>query len=285
MARSRHPFKALNILVQQFQPIPAWALFSLAMNGVLFVAVLVALYQRPEPVSSSSSMGSRIANAAAQEPTSAPPQLGQRHQLSYQQWVSLLQQEADAIATRDLDHQTVLLGDSLSLWFPPDLLPGYRTWINQGISGETTAGLLQRLSLLAPLEPEVIFLMIGINDLIWGVPEAKVVENTRNIVRHLRRHHPQSRIILQSLLPHGAEQATWEGRERLLVLPNSRIQAVNTEFRQLAQAYAIDYLDLYSLFANGDGALRSELTTDGLHLNREGYLVWRTAIALTLQQD
>ncbi|ASC72792.1 hypothetical protein XM38_037510 [Halomicronema hongdechloris C2206] len=285
MARSRYPLKVVKGLARRLQLVPTWALLSLAMNGVLFVAVLVALSQRPEPVTPSSSMRPPSANAAAKEESSEPAQLGRRHQLTYQQWLSLLQQEADAIASRDLDRQTVLLGDSLSLWFPPELLPGYRTWINQGISGETSAGLLQRLNLLDDLDPDVIFLMIGINDLIWGVPEAEVVQNSRDIIRHLRRHHPQARIVLQSILPHGAEQATWEGRERLLVLPNTRIQAINAEFRHLARNYSIDYLDLYPLFADGDGALRAHLTTDGLHLNRQGYLVWRTAIALTLQQD
>ena len=48
----------------------------------------------------------------------------------------------------------------------------------------------------------------------------------------------------------------------------------------MAAETGADYLDLYPLFVNGDGYLRADLTSDGLHLNQDGYMVWRTALAL-----
>ncbi|MEB3293412.1 MAG: hypothetical protein VKJ24_09640, partial [Synechococcales bacterium] len=46
----------------------------------------------------------------------------------------------------------------------------------------------------------------------------------------------------------------------------------------IAQEEQVFFLNLYPLFANEEGFLRSELSTDGLHLNPEGYRVWRTAL-------
>ncbi|NJN22468.1 MAG: lysophospholipase [Leptolyngbya sp. RL_3_1] len=248
------------------------------MNGLLFVAVLFGL-QDDQPPRDPSVLPH--ANASVPLPPSSSlleSQLGDRQYLTYQQWVDLLRQEV--IAAQAAPRLTVLLGDSISLWFPPHLLPGRRTWLNQAISGERSDGLYQRLPDLDDATIETIFLMVGINDLLAGVPEDQLVQNLEDTVAYLRRQHPNADIVVQSILPHGAEQATWEGRDRLLALPNGRIQSVNTALAKIAAEAGADYLDLYPLFANGEGALRADLSTDGLHLNERGYLVWRTAIAL-----
>lgn len=272
----------LTPLIQNLQRVPPWALLSLVMNGLLFVTVLVMLRQISTASDPSSSVIPKANAFAADGQTEAAlvPQFGDRHYLDYQQWVSLLEQEATAIAARKAPRQTILLGDSLTLWFPAELLPGRRTWINQAISGENSEGLRQRLHILDETNPEVVFIMIGINDLIWGKSEDQMVDNVREMVTYLRETHPKAKIVVQSILPHGSEDVTWEGRERLLTLPNEKIQTMNGKFKQIAEETGSYYLDLYPLFANGDGSLRSDLSTDGLHLNWQGYMVWRTALAL-----
>jgi lysophospholipase L1-like esterase len=208
----------------------------------------------------------------------APPDLGPRHQLAYQDWVTILAQEAQAIADRQPEQLTILAGDSISLWFPPDILPPEFQWLNQGISGETSEGLLARLSLFDKTQPRRIFVMIGINDLIRGIDPAVVLDNQQAIIQDLKQQHPQAQIIVQSILPHAGEQSTWEGRDRLLQIPLTRIQSINQQLAAIAQQEGVDYLDLYPLFADAAGFLLPQLTTDGLHLSVEGYWVWRTAI-------
>jgi lysophospholipase L1-like esterase len=88
---------------------------------------------------------------------------------------------------------------------------------------------------------------------------------------------------VQSILPHGAEKITWEGRDRLVAIPNTRILALNGQIKSLANSEGVIYLDLYSLFADTNGNLNAELTSDGLHLNAQGYKVWRNAL-LVLNQ-
>lgn len=201
----------------------------------------------------------------------------------------LLGREAKVAAEDRPERLTVLAGDSLSLWFPAELLPTGVTWLNQGISGETSYGLLRRLKLFDATDPKTILVMIGINDLIKGVWEETLLANHREIVRHLKKTHPRARIIVQSILPHGGQmfqqklhRQPWE--TRLAEISNQHIRTLNQRLATIAHEEKVMYLDLHPHFTNQIGDLRSELTTDGLHLSPQGYLVWQAQLqALTLQ--
>jgi len=182
------------------------------------------------------------------------------------------------VAATSPEHLAILAGDSISLWFPPELLPPGTTWLNQGISGEVSDGLFRRLKLWDDLKPETVFVMIGINDLLRGTDDQTILDNYSQILRDLQEHHPEAMVIVQSILPHGGEEATWEGRDRLLDVPNDRIRELNQELQKLAETEGAKYLDLFSLFVDESGNLSSELSTDGLHLNERGYWVWRSAL-------
>ncbi|TVQ16204.1 MAG: G-D-S-L family lipolytic protein [Leptolyngbya sp. DLM2.Bin15] len=208
----------------------------------------------------------------------ATPELGPRHQLAYQEWLGILQQEAQSIAERAPDNLSILAGDSISLWFPPEILPPEQQWLNQGISGETSSGLLARLYLFDDTRPDQIFVMIGINDLIQGIDADIVLKQHQAIIQDLKQQHPRAEIIVQSILPHAGDQATWEGRDRLLRIPNTVIREVNDQLQAIAEQEKVEYLDLYPLFADPSGHLMPQLTTDGLHLSEQGYWVWRSAL-------
>ncbi len=208
------------------------------------------------------------------------PVPGPRHKWTYQQWVTQLGREAEAAAANRPSRLSVLAGDSLSMWFPTKLLPVDRFWLNQGISGETSVGLLKRLQLFDRTVPDTVFVMIGINDLLRGASDEGILDNQRQIIRDLRWAHPKAQVVVQSILPHSGEQATWENRDRLLAIPNSRIRAINRRLKEIASSENVLYLDLYPLFADAEGNLPTELSTDGLHLNDRGYLVWRSALQL-----
>ncbi|MEH2277641.1 MAG: SGNH/GDSL hydrolase family protein [Nostoc sp.] len=259
---------------------PIWAFFSLLTNGILMLAVILLIWQQqkltaffgvttsPEPIN---------LNNSSQVVT---PDLGRRHQLTYQEWVNILEQEAKVAADQRTPHLSILAGDSLSLWFPPELLPEGKNWLNQGISGETSNGLLKRLKIFDRTQPELIFVMIGINDLIGGMSDRVILDNQQQIINYLRKAHPTAQIIVQSILPHGAEEATWKGRKKLQTIANSRIRQLNQQLQSISTKKGVKYLDLYPLFTNKQGNLRREFTTDGLHLSPEGYIVWRSALQI-----
>ncbi|MGK7925015.1 MAG: GDSL-type esterase/lipase family protein [Spirulina sp.] len=256
-----------------------WLVLSLTVNGILLL-MAAYLWQQKSPKTSEVALA-HLSGTSMQLLAKTPlarEQNSPSHRLNYQQWVELLAREADSVAQRQPDRLSVLLGDSITLWFGQNFLPDHKTWLNQGISGEKTKGLLRRLHLLDRVTPETLLVMIGINDVLAGIRDETILANYRLIVRDLRETHPQTRIVVQSILPHGSEKATWEGRDRLLEIPNARLRYLNRQLRAIAREEGAFYLDLYPLFADDRGNLRMELSTDGLHLNAEGYKVWGTAL-------
>ncbi len=281
----------MSLVIKWFTKVPGWAALSLIMNALLFGS-LIAVWQDQAAFSNSAellmaseqpldTLDSSLTDAAIADTQIPQPEGGRK--LSYEQWVAVLDSEAQAMEVKNPDHLTVLLGDSLSLWFPGELMPGRRVWMNQSISGEKTQGLLNRLDLIRRNKVEAVFLMVGINDLIWGKTDEEIIANYKEIVRQLKQDHPDTQIVVQSILPHGGENSTWESRDKLLALTSDRIVSMNNALKEIAAESDAYYLDLYPIFVTGEGELRDDLTTDGLHLNRQGYLVWRSAIALYAQ--
>mgnify|MGYP000264643229 FL=1 len=191
-----------------------------------------------------------------------------QQKLSYEDWKSLLAMEARAISQgQGKNRLSILVGDSLSMWFPKGKLPTGKLWLNQGISGDRSEGVLRRLSAFSTTRPEVIYLMIGINDLLRGASDQKILINYRRIIRSLRQTHPKSQIMVQSILPVSHAQ-----------ISNRRIRYINSKIALIAKQEGVYYLNINNWFADLDGNLRSDLTTDGVHLSPEGYDVWRFAL-------
>ncbi|XGV98991.1 MAG: GDSL-type esterase/lipase family protein [Leptolyngbya sp. BL-A-14] len=185
------------------------------------------------------------------------------------QWRTLLALEAKA-ATRGQGNRrlSVMVGDSLSLWFPSDRLPTGQLWLNQAISGETTQAILHRLPTFAVARPQAIYVMAGVNDLKQGATDNEILWNLRQIARRLKQAHPGARIVLQSILPTRTE-----------MVPGNRIGWLNQRLAAIAQEDGVIFLNLYAQFTDEDGNLRPELTTDGLHLNANGYATWQAQLA------
>lgn len=264
---------------------PVWAYFTLLTNVILLVSVLLLISKQQELTTTIETP--TLEAAIQRQPVKlnwqteyVPPELGPRHKLSYPQWLDILKQEAKIAAQKQPENLTILLGDSLSLWFPPELLPEGRSWLNQGISGEVSNGLLQRLDIFDSTRPQTILIMVGINDLIRGISDQEILNNYQQIIIYLQKKHPQAEIIMQSILPHGVEQVTWEGKEKLLAVTNNRIRNLNKELAKIAREKKVKYLNLHPLFTNKKGDMRKDFTSDGLHLSATGYLIWRTALQM-----
>ncbi|WP_421656870.1 SGNH/GDSL hydrolase family protein [Leptothermofonsia sp. ETS-13] len=280
---------------RHFLTLPKWVILLATGGGSLaLVALLLNRFSLPASFQVNTSVPQTELGVASSE-----FDLGPRHQLTYKQWVDLLQREARVAADQRPKRLTILAGDSLSLWFPQELLPVGFTWLNQGISGETSYGLLRRLKLFDATHPDTIFIMIGINDLIRGVREETLLANQREIVRHLKVAHPHAQIVVQSILPHGGtllldeqyRRAVQRNQQpppwvdRLYLIPNHYIRELNKHLAAIARQEKVEYLDLHTHFTNEKGDMRPDLTTDGLHLSSQGYKVWRSQLELFFKAE
>lgn len=186
-------------------------------------------------------------------------------QPTYEQWRGLLKLEAKAVARGQGNNRlSIMVGDSLSLWYPTERLPQGQLWLNQGISGDTTQGILNRLSTFSQTRPDTIYIMAGINDLRRGVSDRTVLTNLQQIMRRLRQSHPQANLVVQSILPTDGTRVA-----------NDRINRINQQLSEIAFEEGVAYLDVHSYFTDDNGRLKQALTTDGLHLSAMGYANWQ----------
>jgi lysophospholipase L1-like esterase len=165
----------------------------------------------------------------------------------------------------------LFLGDSITAQGSWDSwLPDEQT-LNQGISGDTTDGVLARLDAVVAEQPEVIVLLIGTND--FGNHRASaehVVRNVETILVTLRRELPGVRLLLVSVLPRQAEYTT-------------KIEEANRHLRQFVATCHAQYLDAWPALADGDH-LDDRFTDDGLHLTDEGYRAYLGELVPALER-
>ena len=161
----------------------------------------------------------------------------------------------------------VFAGTSLTYNFPLDsMLPGYRIK-NRGIPWNQSRHLLNRLKSILNRAPGQLYIEIGINDLIQGVAEDSLFANCQSIITQTQT--AGVRLHFQSLLP-------TRGKYKYL-LPC--IQSFNRRLKEYCFLNKIDYVDLFSGLSL-QGELDPLISTDGLHLNLEGYKRWKKLLKL-----
>ena len=167
--------------------------------------------------------------------------------------------------------EIIFLGDSITdiaEWSELFKNPAIK---NRGISGDKTAGILNRLQEVTDRQPARIFLMIGINDIAEAVPDSVILANYTEIIRRIQSASPVTKIYLQSILPTNdafTEFARHQHKE-------AHIQAINQQLEILAAQRACTYVNLYTAMCDENGRLSSAYTNDGLHLTGAGYGVWK----------
>ncbi len=150
--------------------------------------------------------------------------------------------------------------------------------LNRGISGDFSAGVLKRLPEVLRHKPLKIFLLVGVNDLVFGKTVAEIETDYRAIVQRTRAESPDTELYLSSLLP-------VNNKVRDVGLENSAIQALNSRIRQIATDFALPYIDLYNPLTDADGNLAAKFTDDGLHINGLGYVAVKNEIADLMMSD
>jgi lysophospholipase L1-like esterase len=175
----------------------------------------------------------------------------------------------------------IFLGDSHTQQCEWSELLNNQHIINRGIVGDVTETLLKRLPSILALQPKQIFLMIGVNDLLVGVPPATVLGNYQNILQNIQHQSPNTKIMVQSILPINSEI-------RNMTISNVQIAALNAALQQFvikqtginpsAIQQKVTFIDLTAAFSDLNGNLRPEFTFDGVHLNGKGYAAWQNEL-------
>jgi lysophospholipase L1-like esterase len=144
---------------------------------------------------------------------------------------------------------------------------------NRGISGDTTDGVIQRLSDITQHKPHQIFIMIGTNDF-WNEQKSVtlVVQNYKTILEKIKKETPKTQVFVMSILPVNNQKF------KIKIDPDDMID-YNAQLAKLAHQFSFQYIDLYDKFLNEQNQLDPRYTLDGVHLNIHGYSLWARLIA------
>lgn len=159
----------------------------------------------------------------------------------------------------------VFIGDSIVQRCDFGELFGVENICNRGVGSDTTEGVLNRLDGIISMNPSKIFLMIGINDIAFGVGSEALGNNYGAILDRLSKELPDADVYVLSILP---------TRKAYAGIPET-----NSSISKMAIEHGYQYANLYNLMVDENDALLADLTSDGVHLNGAGYAIMRDALS------
>ncbi|MCR3906577.1 MAG: GDSL-type esterase/lipase family protein [Tenericutes bacterium] len=171
--------------------------------------------------------------------------------------------------------KVVFLGDSIVAYFPVEKFNIENKVINHGIPGDTTIGVLNRLTETIRLNPTKVILSIGSNDLV--LTDLSIDQTIKNIIeiKNKIEKETNNKVYIVSLTPmlkdHELTNMNYvEGRT------NDQHININNQLRKRIDGK--EFIDIYNLLLGNKDQLSPDLTTDGIHLNTQGYQIYYDAI-------
>lgn len=161
---------------------------------------------------------------------------------------------------------SIRLWDDLEQQFGPE-----RPVVKRGFGGSRMFDCAQYAArLVLPYKPRLVVVYAGDNDLAEGRSPQDVLQNFSRFVETVRAQLPQTRIAYLSIKPSPL---------RATLMPS--IRETNALIRAYAQATPnLDFIDIYSRMLDEQGRPRADLFRDDrLHLNPQGYALWKSVIA------
>jgi lysophospholipase L1-like esterase len=182
-------------------------------------------------------------------------------------------------APRKDEARVVFMGDSITdNWNKPSFggfFPG-RPYLDRGISGQTTSQMLIRFRPdVISLKPKVVVILAGTNDIAGNtgpISLEAIEDNLISMVELARQNN--IRVVLASLLP-VSDYEIRDGKQIIQTVrrPPAQINTLNAWMKSYAASKGLIFLDYFSAMVDDKGFLKDELSNDGLHPNREGYVV------------
>ena len=166
----------------------------------------------------------------------------------------------------------VFLGDSITQGWGDTMGGNFKELkvANRGISGDTTRGMLIRLSGdVLKLNPQGVVMLMGTNDLEEKATPETIAANIGLILDELSKANPQLPIVICEIFPSSASKSR----------PADKIKKANELIYNLAKDRKnVTVVDTWTLFADPQGDAKPAEFPDVLHPNELGYAKWASAL-------
>ena len=165
----------------------------------------------------------------------------------------------------------VMIGDSITDDAEWNELFSNISILNRGIAGDTTKGVLNRMDYIYSTNAKKAFIMIGVNDLGKNVSMDEIYSNYEKIVSQLKEHGIMP--YIQSVLFLGEKHAN----------KNKDVLKLNLRLKELSERENIVFIDLNKVLSENGKLKKSFSSEDDIHLNGDGYSVWKNSITKYIQ--
>jgi len=169
---------------------------------------------------------------------------------------------------KKVKHSTLFFGDSMTENFK--YLPDNDSVVNMGISGDFTEGLIKRITNVTHFQPDKLFIMIGINDIVEKVPMSQIEKNYSQILDTIKTDCPQTKVFIQSTLPTEGLKSLLSSSQSI----NKKVEKLNAFLKAEAKNRNLVFINMYPDFVDKNNELKKEYSKDGVHLTKKGYDVW-----------
>jgi lysophospholipase L1-like esterase len=202
------------------------------------------------------------------------PRIGDKPWLISEEWRAHHERQLRSPAR--LTAKVIFLGDSITeAWgFAPAYKEAFGKYapFNLGLAGDTTQNVLWRIEhgALDDAHPQVVVLLIGINNLAGGFTAEQTSDGVRAIVAAVQAHLPSTRILLLGVLPARAEPTN--------ALRQS-IKDTNRLLQGLAKPGRVELHDVGSVLLESDGSITKLTMRDFVHPTPEAFERLSQAVA------
>jgi lysophospholipase L1-like esterase len=189
------------------------------------------------------------------------------------------------------EDRVVFMGDSITDGWSNPQFGGFfpaKPYVNRGIGGQTTPQMVLRFRPdVIALQPKVVVILAGTNDLASNTGLISLEETEGNLatMAELAKAHA-IRVVLSSVMPVSDVIPKSKGGmfPQTDKRPPEKIIALNQWIKKYADENGHIYLDYFSATLDDKGALKTELTYDGLHPNAQGYAAMAPLAEKAIQQ-
>ena len=188
----------------------------------------------------------------------------------------------------------VALGDSYTIGtsvtdaenWPSQLaarLPDVQLVANLAVNGFTSRDVIEReLPQLEGLRPDLVTLLIGVNDVVQGVPDVEYTANVHRLLDVIGRIVPATDLVCvatpdYTATPSGADYGDPAAQ-------SDRIGRVNTILREACEARGIAFVPEIFEISQGVAEDSTLVASDGLHPSGAQYALWTDAIESVVRQ-
>lgn len=166
----------------------------------------------------------------------------------------------------------VFLGDSLTDFYSVNGFFCRADVINRGIASDRVCEVEKRVDGILQLDPKMVILQIGVNDLIKTFLPPNPKKVAKNIINLVERIKTKTQVKVVSLYPVNFSKKFFS----FILLgyaTNGKIKKVNEILKNYCLENGVDFIDVHSKLVDKKGKLNEKYTIEGLHISAEGYKI------------